>query len=58
MAGEKTGGRGRMNKVIRQCNDCNYCCDSDDFIYLGDGVFSCPMCSCKRTHIKEIVEKE
>lgn len=45
-----------MTKVIRECNRCGaYGEQSDAFTYLGDGVWGCPNCSCKYTHIRDIV---
>lgn len=45
-----------MNTVIRKCNKCGHKDDSRNFPYIGSGVFACPKCGYKRTHIDEVIE--
>lgn len=44
-----------LNKIIRQCDKCNYTNNQDNFVYIGNGEFQCPSCFKKWTHIKEVV---
>lgn len=45
------------NIIIRECRVCGYFGDDrETFMYLGDGVWSCPNCISKHTRIKEILE--
>jgi Zn finger protein HypA/HybF involved in hydrogenase expression len=43
------------NIVIRQCDKCHHTSNQDNFSYLGDRVFSCPICASKYTSISDVI---
>ncbi len=46
------------NIVIRKCQKCRTTTESENFAYLGDGVFSCPNCQSKYTFIYEVIDPD
>ena len=45
--------------IIRECEECGYFDDDKKtFMYLRDGIWSCPNCGGKYTKIKEIIKEK
>lgn len=46
------------NVVIRVCQECKHSDKQEEFRYLRDSIWACPICGSKWTEIKEVIDPD